>query len=296
MSKRSLRRKQRRLQSKIDTRKRKLHRTILSRAIHAVNLTLHNWFPWIQIQDKELRRLMEKHDHIKQKLQDVEDSYSRSHRGKKSYQSPHHTLVVIAALAILMVIGHSFDGLTKLTEASPVKKGLKNNSRVNNPTNNKKTSNDSTSYTQADNLFQFLIPRTRRVRYNGQLFQVVKVPGDGCCFYHSVRESDPTHTVQELRNLTANYINMHRAEFSADGISKATLDRIIQKIRTPGEYAEGPAIHAIQKVLNRQIIVLDHNGNRINMVTRNDVSQQNPIFIMYQGFREYYHYEALRKI
>jgi hypothetical protein len=298
MSNTSLRRKAKRLKRKIRTRKRKLGRTALNRAIHAVNLALHRWFPWITIQDEELRQLVEKHDHIKQKLQDVEDSYSRNRRKKHSRQSADPALVAIAGLAVCMLIGYSFDGFEQVTEATPVPNLPKAASAERKKNLVKPKDISPAKGKNSPSKYFSPAPNTIRDKSSNALFEIIPVPGDGCCFYHSVQKSAPTYTVPQLRNFAADYIDTHRGEFSAGGTSKAVLDKIIRKIRTKAEMAEGPAIHAMQKALNRQIIVLDTNGNRIRTVTCNDVRRQNPIFVLYHGYTPPYflHYEALRKL
>jgi hypothetical protein len=119
-------------------------------------------------------------------------------------------------------------------------------------------------------------------------FELIKVAGDGNCFFHAVAgllDSGETH--EELRAKVVEYVIDNIAALA--GFLNMSRDDYILSISTTGEWADNVAIFALAKAMNLHILVHRADGtiNEINSET--DGGRR--VDLAYNGV----HYDGLRQ-
>ena len=137
--------------------------------------------------------------------------------------------------------------------------------------------------------------KKKQYTIDGEEYIVQDVDGDGHCFFSSV-SLHTNYEMSELRNMAADYILNHLEDYQDSYIPEEhdglTIEEYIEKVRNTNEWADNDSIIALQRALNRPIIIYNEDGSERTGSTIEITSTEEPIRIIYNNHN---HYDSIIK-
>lgn len=120
------------------------------------------------------------------------------------------------------------------------------------------------------------------------------VSDDGNCFFHAVKkqlENNPNFqnlaNQEKLREIAVEHI-IKNIDYYAN-FAEGDIDTFIEKISTPGEWADNIMIQAISRALNLNIIIIQSDGSMPTIIRRKE-----PDYSIFLGYEVGLHYQSLK--
>jgi hypothetical protein len=130
-------------------------------------------------------------------------------------------------------------------------------------------------------------------------FLEIRVPGDGSCFYHCVRQKLGLQSleIRDIRNVVADHISNNRSRYEN---FVPDIEVYIEGVRS-GEWADNIVVAAAQRIWRATFVIYNEQGISRFFSPDTDygsfTTQAEPIYLVYYDQNQgYEHYNILEKI